>query len=132
MNYNDMTVDELQEYADKNNIDLNGAKRKAAIIRAIEATVPADQADVELVDKDNEPDPVVEVVPEPETNPETEPEKEEKDAPKPMKIRALRGGLSVGGNILKAGSVYPVSERVFNMSAEDQKKAYGVVYYEKA
>lgn len=127
MNYNDMTVDELQEYADKNNIDLNGAKRKATIIRAIEATVPADQADVELVDKDNEPDPVVEVVPEPESEKE-----EEKDAPKPMKIRALRGGLSVGGNILKAGSVYPVSERVFNMSAEDQKKAYGVVYYEKA
>lgn len=125
MNYNDMTVEELQEFAEENHIDLGGAKRKQAIIRAIEATVPADPSDVELVDKDNEPDPVVEVVPEPE-------KVEEKDTPEPMKIRALRGGLSVGGNILKAGGVYPVSERVFNMSAEEQKKAYGVVYYEKA
>lgn len=149
MNYSEMTVDELQEYADKNNIDLNGAKRKADIIKAIEAASSEGEDEVELVGKDNELDPTVEAVPEPEEAPTeeagTEPEEapteegvsepEEatvSDAPKSMKIRALKGGLVVGGHILSEGGVYAVSESAYNVSAEEQKKVYGVVYYEKA
>ena len=149
MNYSEMTVDELQEYADKNNIDLNGAKRKAAIIEAIETASSKSEDEVELIGNATEPDPTVEAVPEPEEAPtedaDTEPEEapteevdqepEEapvSDAPKSMKIRALKGGLVVGGHILSEGGVYAVSESAYNVSAEEQKKVYGVVYYEKA
>ena len=38
IDWNEMTITELEEYAEKNGIDLTGAKRKAEIIAAIEAS----------------------------------------------------------------------------------------------